>query len=142
MNLIRGEKQITFSLAGSLSELDRLSDKLRMVGENWDLSDRVVLQMNLALDELFTNVVSYGIDNQVQQQVSFFLDHRGDEIKIVVTDSGKPFDPTRAPEPELDLPLDQQPLGGLGIFLMRQYTDKIEYRRENEKNIVTLTKKI
>ena len=142
MTLNSGAKQITFSLAGSLSELDRLSDKLKMVGERWNLSEKAILQMNLALDELFTNVVSYGIDNQVNQQISFTLDHCGEEIKIVVTDSGKPFDPTRAPDPELDLPLDKQPVGGLGIFLMRQYTDKVEYRRENEKNIVTLTKKI
>ena len=142
MTLISGDKQITFSLAGSLSELDRLSDKLKMVGDQWSLNEKTVLQMNLALDELFTNVVSYGIDDQAEQQISFMLDNCGDEIKIVVTDSGRPFDPTRAPDPALDLPLDKQPVGGLGIFLMRQYTDKIEYRRENEKNIVTLTKKI
>ena len=142
MTLFSGDKQITFSLAGSLSELDRLSDKLKMVGDQWNLNDKTVLQMNLALDELFTNVVSYGIDNQADQQISFSLDNFGDEIRIIVTDSGKPFDPTRAPDPDLDLPLDKQPVGGLGIFLMRQYTDKIEYRRENEKNIVTLTKKL
>jgi anti-sigma regulatory factor (Ser/Thr protein kinase) len=142
MTLISGDKKITFSLAGSLSELDRLSDKLKMVGDQWNLNEKTVLQMNLALDELFTNVVSYGIDSQGHQQISFSLDHCGEKIIIVVTDNGKPFDPTRAPDPDLDLPLDKQPVGGLGIFLMRQYTDEIEYRRENEKNIVTLTKKI
>jgi anti-sigma regulatory factor (Ser/Thr protein kinase) len=142
MTLISGDKRITFSLAGALSELDRLNEKLKMVGERWNLSEKAVLHMNLALDELFTNVVSYGIDHQTHQEVSFSLDHCGDEIIIVVADSGKPFDPTHAPDPQLDLPIDAQPVGGLGIFLMRQYTDNIEYRRENEKNIVTLTKKI
>ncbi len=142
MTFTSDDKQITFSLAGSLSELDRLSEMLEMIGERWELSAKAVLQMNLALDELFTNVVSYGIDNQADQQISFSLDNCGDEIKIIVTDGGKPFDPTCAPDPALDLPLDKQPVGGLGIFLMRQYTDRIEYRRENEKNIVTLTKKI
>ena len=137
-----GKKQITFSLAGSLSELDRLSDMLKMVGERWNLSPKAVLQMNLALDELFTNVVSYGIDNQAHQQVSFSLDYCDGIIRIVVTDSGRPFDPTSAPDPERNVPLEKHPIGGLGIFLIRQYTDKIEYRRENEKNIVTLTKKI
>ena len=57
MTLISGDKQITFSLAGSLSELDRLSDNLKMVGDRWNLNEKTVLQMNLALDELFTNVV-------------------------------------------------------------------------------------
>jgi anti-sigma regulatory factor (Ser/Thr protein kinase) len=142
MTLISGDKQITFSLAGSLSELDRLNEMLETIGERWNLSAKAVLQMNLALDELFTNVISYGIDDQADQPISFSLDNCGDEIKIIVTDSGKPFDPTRAPDPDLDLPLDEQPVGGLGIFLMRQYTDRIEYKRENEKNIVTLIKKI
>lgn len=142
MTLNSGEKQITFSLAGSLSELDRLSDMLRMVGERWNLSDKAVLQMNLALDELFTNVVSYGLDDQVHKEVSFSLDYCDGVIKIVVTDRGRPFDPTNAPDPDRNQPLEKQPIGGLGIFLIRQYTDKIEYRRENEKNIVTLTKKI
>ncbi len=142
MTLNSGEKQITFSLAGSLSELDKLSDMLRMIGERWNLSDKAVLQMNLALDELFTNVVSYGIDSQAHKEVLFSLDYFDGVIKIVVTDSGRPFDPTNAPDPERNLPLEKQPIGGLGIFLIRQYTDKIEYRRENEKNIVTLTKKI
>ena len=142
MASISEEKHITFTLSGSLSQLDRLSEKLKMVGEHWNIAEKTVLQMNLALDELFTNVVNYGIDNQAHQHVTFSLDHRGAEIRIVVTDGGKPFDPTRAPKPELNLPLDKQPVGGLGIFLMHQFTDRIEYRRENEKNIVTLTKKI
>ena len=68
MTLISDDKQITFSLTGSLSELDRLSDKLKMVGDQWNLNDKMVLQMNLALDELFTNVVSYGLDDQAEQR--------------------------------------------------------------------------
>lgn len=135
-------QQITFSLSNSLSELERLSEHLNSIGEKWRLPGKIILQLNLALDELFTNVVSYGLESEPGQQVHFTIAHREDEIRIVVSDGGQSFDPTQAPDPDLNLPLDDQPVGGLGIFLMRQYTDNIEYRRENEKNIVTLTKKI
>ena len=135
-------QQITFSLQNSLGELDRLSEELSMVGEQWHLPDKIVLQINLALDELFTNVVNYGLEDYPEQEINFSLTFLGDEISIVVSDGGRSFDPTQAPSPNLDLPLDDQPIGGLGIYLMRQYTDKIEYRREENKNIVTLTKKI
>ena len=134
--------QINFSLQNSLSELDRLSEKLCTVGNQWDIPGKAILQINLVLDELFTNVVSYGLENDPDQDIDFSLSHQGDEIKIVVSDGGREFDPTQAPDPNLDLPLDDQPIGGLGIFLMRQYADTIEYRRDSGRNIVTLTKKI
>ena len=135
-------QKITFSLSNSLSELERLSEFLSLIGEKWSLPGKIILQLTLALDELFTNVVSYGLESEPDQEVHFTIARREDEIEIVVSDGGQSFDPTQAPDPDLNLPLDDQPVGGLGIFLMRQYTDNIEYRRENEKNIVTLTKKI
>lgn len=139
-----GQKKqpITFCLSNSLAELDRLSEKLNFIGELWELDNKTVLQVNLALDEVFTNVVSYGITGESGQQVSFSLYHRGDTIEIVVCDRGKVFDLTMAANPDLDLPLDEQSIGGLGIFLIRQYTDSITYKREDGKNILTLTKKI
>ncbi|MBT8355546.1 MAG: ATP-binding protein [Desulfofustis sp.] len=119
-----------------------MSEMLGEISERWNIPGKTILQINLVLDELFTNVVSYGLEEDSSQQVHFSLSYHGNELSIVVSDDGRSFDPTQAPKPELDLPIDDQPVGGLGIFLMRQYTDNIEYRRENEKNIVTLTKKI
>ena len=136
------DQQISFSLHNSLAELDRLHEKLETIGEQWSLPGKTILQINLALDELFTNVVSYGLEGEANQEINFIVSHQKDEICIVVSDGGKQFDPTQAPDPDLELPLDDQPIGGLGIFLMRQYTDKINYKREKGKNIVTLTKKI
>lgn len=140
MNLER--QPIIFSLTSSITELDRLNEKMTWVGEQWDLSGKTVLQINLALDELFTNVVSYGLEEASGQQITFTLINHGNEIKIVVTDSGKAFDPTQAPNPDLGTPLEDQQVGGLGIFLIRQYTDHIDYERTGGKNITTLTKKI
>lgn len=136
------QNPITFSLQSSVSELDELSQKIRAIGEQWKLDKKTILQVNLALDEIFTNVVSYGIQSDSSQCIDFSFVYRDNEIEIVICDRGKPFDPTQAAEPDIGLPLDEQHIGGLGIFLIRQYTDTITYERVNGKNILTLTKKI
>ena len=134
---------VTFRLCTTLTELNRLSEHLEQIGAQWNLDGKTVLQLNLVLDEIFTNVVSYGITEQSSQSVvTFSIRHRGDAIEVVVSDSGKAFDLTRAQDPNLDLPLEEKPSGGLGIFLVRQYTDSITYKREDGKNILTLTKRI
>jgi anti-sigma regulatory factor (Ser/Thr protein kinase) len=63
-------------------------------------------------------------------------------LTFVLSDSGKPFDPTQASEPDLTLQAEDRPIGGLGIFLVRQIMDSVEYRYSDGKNILTLTKNI
>ncbi len=135
------QQPIRLTLDSSLSELDRLSEVLDKVKEEWRLTDKFILQLNLVLDELFTNVVSYGYEVESKQQIIFTLTLHHDEIQITMCDSGKPFDPTIPEDPDMEVPLDEKQIGGLGIFLARQYTDKLDYRREENKNRVTLTKK-
>jgi len=133
---------ITFSLETTLTELDRLSGELERMGEVWDLAPAVILQLNLALDELFTNVVDYGIEPGDRSQVDFTIQLRNNQLEIIICDEGKPFDPTISVDPDLTIPPMDKKIGGLGIFLVRQYTDSIDYRRDNGKNIITLTKTI
>jgi serine/threonine-protein kinase RsbW len=140
-NSSMSDKQISFTLGNSISELDKLSAELESVGRRWQLAPKIVLQLNLVLDELFTNVVSYGFDNNSAQQVDLTLKLSDDHIQATMVDSGRPFDPTKPPDPELDLPLEEQDIGGLGIFLARKYVNDLQYRREGEKNIITLVKK-
>ena len=61
---------------------------------------------------------------------------------FTISDSGIPFDPTQQPEADVSLSVDEREIGGLGIYLVRQLMDRIVYKREDEKNILTLTKQI
>ncbi|MGI9536997.1 MAG: ATP-binding protein [Desulfocapsaceae bacterium] len=130
------------TLDNSLTELDRLTETLEQCNKEWRLSDKLVLQLNLVLEELFTNAVCYGYEDDSKQKIDFVFLLRNDEIQITMCDNGRPFDPTTPEDPALDEPLSDKQIGGLGIFLARQYTDTLDYRREENKNIVTLTKKI
>lgn len=134
-------KPVRFALNNDLCELDRLAQMLDMIKKKWRLTDKLIIQLNLVLDELFTNIVSYGYAEGAKEQITFILDLEDDEVRVTIHDSGKPFDPTIPESPVLDIPLGDKHVGGLGIFLARQYTDTFDYRREGNKNIVTLTKK-
>lgn len=136
------QQPVRFVLHNDLAELERLSEILNQIKHQWLLTDTFIMQLNLVLDELFTNVVSYGYDEESDEQVIFTLNRNDNEVEVVICDNGKPFDPTIPGNPNPDVPLDEKQVGGLGIFLVRQYTDTLAYRRENNKNIVTLTKKI
>ena len=132
--------RISFSLRNSLSELDRLREQLALAGQQWKLSNKTVLEVNLVLDELFTNIVSYGFDDTLDHSIVISMAYDGERMQITMTDDGHAFDINQADNPELDISPDQKDVGGLGIFLVRQYVDDISYKRDNGKNIIKLTK--
>jgi len=134
--------QVSFSLRNQLSELDRLSEQVELIGQQWKLPGRSVLQINLVLDELFTNTVNYGFDNDLEHTIDISLGFDGQRMQITIIDDGNPFDINQAEDPDLNIPLDQKDVGGLGILLVRQFVDEISYARDKNKNIIMLTKHI
>jgi anti-sigma regulatory factor (Ser/Thr protein kinase) len=134
--------QIRFILRNSLSELEKLGKELAGAAVKWQLPRRAVIEINLVLEELFTNTVSYGFDDDPKHKVSITMDHDIDSVRITMSDDGNQFDPTVPEDPALDRPLEERDIGGLGIFLVRQYVDDLTYKREGDRNIVMLTKKI
>ena len=67
---------------------------------------------------------------------------RKEVLEFVITDSGTPFDPTVAPEADVSLSLEDRPIGGLGIFLVKNIMDTVNYERTDGKNILKMTKKL
>lgn len=95
----------------------------------------------LAVEEFFTNMVKYHPEAQHPITLSVFL--RGTEVSVVLADEGvEPYDVTQAPEPDLDAPLGERRVGGLGIYLSRTLLDAVEYRHERGTSIVTLKKNL
>lgn len=74
--------------------------------------------------------------------VDLELETDGSRLRILVSDDGQPFDPTAAPEPDTTLPIDQRPIGGLGIHMMRRFMDRLEYRREGNRNQLVMVKSL
>jgi len=135
------KKSRQFVFQNELKELNKLSEKLEMLGEEWDLSPGVIMNLNLALEELVTNTIFYGIkdDNPHVITVSFKLDEK--ELSVEIRDDGIPFNPLDIDEPDVDLPAEERKIGGLGIYLVKKVMDSFEYCREGHYNVITLKKK-
>jgi serine/threonine-protein kinase RsbW len=99
------------------------------------------LKFELALEEVFMNVVMHG-SRASQPRVEVRLALSDAEITLVVEDEGPPFDPLSVPPPDPAASLEQRPVGGLGVFLVRQMMDTVEYQRLTSRNRLRMTKRI
>ena len=129
-----------FELAGDLSELNTLCWHLDECGNKLELPQRCRIELNLSLDELFTNIISYGFEDASEHQIRFSLSKVGDTLVVEVEDDGMPFNPLDAAAPEADRDLEAINVGGLGIHLMKKMVDDIDYQRVAGKNKLTLRK--
>jgi serine/threonine-protein kinase RsbW len=129
-------------LPADLKEIERLNRIVRQFGDLHEVPGRTLYAFNLALDEIVTNIVLHGYDDPAGQEVEARLVAREGALTAEVEDSGRAFNPLDAPLPDLSAPLDERILGGLGVHLIRSLMDKVEYRREGTKNILTIRKRI
>ena len=95
---------------------------------------------NLALEELITNCIKYGYDDDGEHVIEIELNFSGGELVLTLVDDGHPFNPLELPEPDTDLPVEDRPIGGLGIHLLRKMSDRMEYARLENQNRLTLRK--
>ncbi len=134
------EQRIT--LAGDLAQLERLCRFVESFGHEHGLSAPLVFELNLALDELFTNIIIHGGTAGSVSGISVSLRREGDELVAVVEDDGPAFDPCEAKPPDVACSLEDRCIGGLGIHLVRNVTDVMCYERREGRNRITLLKKI
>jgi len=96
--------------------------------------------IGLAVEEVFTNIVNNAYQPAAgNAAISIAV---GEEAVIRFTDTGKPYNPLERPEPDLNKPLMEREIGGLGIFLVKKIMDKVEYGRIDDKNVLVIRKKI
>ena len=97
-----------------------------------------VFQVKLILEELVVNAINYGAPGGTTP-IDIKLQSDGETITIEIKDVGQPFDPLRdAPSPDLSLGLEERPIGGLGLYLVRTMVDEMHYRWEGGFNHLTL----
>jgi anti-sigma regulatory factor (Ser/Thr protein kinase) len=127
-------------LTNERRELVRLGDRVEQFGKDCGLDPDDTAVANLVLDELVSNVIKYAYDDGQEHQILVTVEIRPDLLIISVEDDGKPFNPTEAPAPNLGLPVEEWPLGGLGVHIVKSIANAIEYRRDRDRNIVRVEK--
>ena len=100
------------------------------------------MSLNLAIEEAVVNVMNYGYPEGTVGYIDVEVDADKESITFVITDTGKPFDPTKKEDVDITLPAEKRGIGGLGIHLIRRIMDNIDYQYIDKKNILTLKKKL
>jgi anti-sigma regulatory factor (Ser/Thr protein kinase) len=134
--------RLCFELKNCRSELEALHAHLQRCGSRLRLPPKTLFEINLVLDELFTNIVSYGYPDDNEDMVRISLSRRGGLLTLQIEDNGVPFNPLDFEAPELPCSLEECRIGGLGIHIIRKLTDEIHYQRKDAKNIVTIKKTV
>ena len=136
------EGSITIRVAVEVREIERLNGLVRRFGELHEIPSRSLYAVNLALDEVVTNAILDGFENTVDQELFVRLQLAGSELHAELVDQGRAFNPLEVPAPNLNAPLRDRELGGLGLHLVRSLMDRLDYRRDGAKNVLTLIKRI
>ena len=134
------KRDYCFELKSTLSELNALCRHLEDCGDVMDLPQKCLFEINLGLDELFTNIITYGFEDESEHQIKFSLVKDKETLVVQVEDDGKPFNPLDVASHEVSQDLDEANIGGLGIHLIKKMMDDIVYQRVEGKNKLVLKK--
>lgn len=129
-------------LDNRLDELQRFITALTEISRVGSIPEEVSFSIQLAIDELFTNIVSYGYEDDDPHEVEIRMSVQNNEIRVDLIDDAKQFDPLhQAAQPDLDASLEDRRIGGVGIHLVKTMMDEVSYKYEHSKNHLTLIKK-
>ncbi|MGE0666743.1 MAG: ATP-binding protein [Sphingomonadales bacterium] len=133
--------EFSTTMANDLADLGALPPQLEAFAERANLPPDVAMHIDVVLDELLVNTISYGYPDSRAGTIRLSI-RVGDDVTIVIEDDGDPFDPLSVAPPDLDADLDDRQLGGLGVHFVRTMMDAVDYRRIDGINRLTLTKQL
>jgi anti-sigma regulatory factor (Ser/Thr protein kinase) len=130
-----------FELANRLEEIPRLAEAVETFCEEADIPPGHAYALNLSLDELITNLVSYGYPSGGEHRIAVSMRVEPGQVVCELVDDALPFDPFHdAPSPDTEASVEDRPIGGLGVFLVRELMDEVAYRRDGDRNHIRLCK--
>ena len=133
--------QRSITLPNDIEEVPQLAVFVDEVCEIAGFDMSTTMSINLALEEAVVNVMSYAYPAGTVGNVNIEAVANDTRLKFIISDWGTPFDPTAEKEVDTSLSAEERPIGGLGIHLVRQIMDSINYERIDGKNVLTLRKK-
>ena len=131
---------LEIAIANELREIVAAAAKIDAFCEEQELAPEIAYAVNLSIDEILTNTISYGYDDDEPHRIEIIVRLEADSLVVVIVDDSAPFDLSATPEADIEATLEDREVGGLGLFLVHQMMDKVEYERVDGCNVVTLTK--
>jgi len=127
-------------IKNNLADIEMLAKKIESFGEMQGIPNSIIFAINLSLDELITNTINYGYTDMNEHSITVDLELTETEVTIELIDDGLPFNPLECSDPDIGQDLDERPIGGLGIYLVRNMMNQVDYQRRDDKNIVVMKK--
>ena len=131
-----------FIIENRIDELPALAGKIEELTERWEFPVALGMNINLVLEEAVSNIILYAFTDREKHEISILLRLDNRILTIIIKDDGIPFDPTLKEQPDLNVPAEERPIGGLGILLISKLMDSFSYTRKDNMNILTLIKNI
>ena len=133
--------EILAIVRNSLSEIPVFAEALETFGEQNGVPSTVIFNFNLAVDELLTNIINYGYDDDAaDHQIRMHVLIENDVMSIEIVDDARAFNPLTAAEPDVGAPMHERPIGGLGVHLVRTMMDDVTYAYRDSCNVLKISK--
>lgn len=129
-------------IGNKVEDLEKFIQEVNVFLEHRVIPPRTVYNVNLVLEEALTNIIKYGFDDQVEHRISVQLVLDLQQVRIEIIDEGREFNPLSAPPPVMKESIHDCAEGGLGIHLVRQVAETMEYERKADTNVLRLTIKV
>lgn len=131
--------KVSWVFKNHIAEISRLGFLLMDLQSTHKLSDKLMFNINLVLDELMTNIISYGFPEGGEHVITVDIGcHDDDFLDVTLRDGGRPFDPLSAIMPDLSKSVEERPIGGLGVYFAKTFARELEYKYEDNHNILRL----
>ena len=132
----------TITVSSEKSQLDTVLNFIENNLNQYNLSPKFIMQLELSIEEIFINIIEYTYKNDSNQKITISYNNGDSPSRAIVTflDEGPPYNPLKNQDPDTTLSLEERNIGGLGLFLVKKNVDYIDYEYENEKNILTIEK--
>src|SRR5262249_31515338 len=132
-------EELTLQIQNNLAAVQNANETASRWLEERTTSPDLQYFANLAIEELATNCIKYGYDDAKEHVIEVKICISADVLVMTVLDDGHAFNPLEAPAPDPSLAAEERSIGGLGLYLLRQMSDRMEYVREGGKNRLTLS---
>jgi len=129
--------QFSAKVTNELPEISRLADRIDVFCHERNIHGRVAYRFNLVLDEVLTNIISYGFPKGGRHEIEVKVVYDGRSLTASISDDGAAFDPLSQAAPDIHAGIEGRKIGGLGIHLLRKLTDSVDYRRADGRNQLT-----
>jgi anti-sigma regulatory factor (Ser/Thr protein kinase) len=136
------QDRLTLRLTNRISEIPRSAELVEAFCDRHELTSKISFAINVSLEELLANTMSYGYADDRDHEIVVEIRRDDPDLVIDIADDARPFDPTQVAPPDLHGSLKERAIGGLGIHLVRNMMDEMEYRYDGKQNLVRLRKRI